>query len=864
MIKKPIKFICISLCASMLFSVLYGCNHSEQDGNEPAGWEYELKERPETLEQLPVGLDVYTNFDEISKINTEAYAFGDSCYRRDGDNEWSGLNQFLYTDENGDRVIYDEKGKGVVTHIWTTGQYTESPSGNSPADNDMVKIYVDGELVVQMTYKQFTAEKQAPFTDAFTKNWSESGGGRNTYLPIAYEESCKIAITAHQQSNNLWWYVDAQKLASDYDVTAFTPDMSISAAEDVLTDLGKDPKSGKGVKRLNKTFSIGVRESTILFELEGKMSLSSIKFTLPGFSLPQDYDNSTTNFREELNSLWIKMYWDGNPEASVEAPFGAFFGIGGLGYNTKTQSLFYGADESGTLYNYFPMPFEKNAKIVVENRGTKTINNLECEVRYKQVDYDFYNVGYFTTEYRDFYVPAYDPFEISLLDVQGSGKIVSVQETIFGEPNCDVWYEESNARFYFDGTESPAVRSPGLEDFYNGAGYFLSNTNVSKKGFNSNAFSGYNSLYTYDIIGEGTAEAISVYRAFPEGLNFRSEAKLSFQHGGGERVYNEIRRLPTNQSVGYETLVCYYYQPVVKLKTTDSFNVTNENAAAHNYTVTEKLGQTQSKSGFYGGKDIVKREYEYVSHKGTSKFTMKIEPNNYGALLYRTFDVSTGRQGAEVYVDGIKVGDWYSAIENKSLSLADEYFIIPESLTKGKSEIEIELRSNTDAPWTEISYSIACLTDSLLKDEMIELNEAAVYLFKTDNAWLDVSSDNPWTENAQADPISVVSQAKLSSNFRVVDCGYGQFALLGAQCGNYLVPNEDGAIIRKLYGERANTQVGIGNDALWTIEQSGNGWIFKNVATGKYLSVSGGRVSLSDLGTVFTVELVIKRETLVY
>ena len=859
--KILLKTLSVGISIALLFGTASACEVSQPSEEGNVNWQYELKERPATIEQLPVGLNVYTEVDELSKINTEAYSFGDSCYRRDGENEWTGLNQFLYEDNKGDKVIYDEKGKGVVTHIWTTGQYLEDPSNDSPDDNDIINFYIDDQPVYKLTYKQFTALKQAPFTDPFTKNWSESGGGRTTYLPIAYEKNCKIAITTHNgRSNNLWWHVDAQKLSPDYEVTPFSTNMRTTEAANVISSCGIDPKSGKGVKRKNATFSLDAGSSVTFFEMTGKTSLSSVKFTLPGLSLPEVYNNSVTNFRDELNSLWIKIYWDGESVPSVEAPFGAFFGIGGLGYNTQNRSLFYGVDENGALYNYFPMPFERTAKIIVENRGSKQIKDLFGEVRYKAVDYDFYNVGYFTTQYRDFYVPAYDPFDVTFLDVQGCGKIVSVQETVYGEPNCEVWYEEGNARIYFDGLATPSIKSPGLEDFYNGAGYFISKTNISREGFNSNAFSGYSSWYKKNYDGSGDANAISVYRTFPEGLNFRSDAKFSFQHGGGERVSNEVRGLFKNQSVGYETLVCYYYQPVVRLKTTDSFTVTGADAQSHGYTVTGKTGQETKKSGFYGGKDIVKREYEVLSHKGTCKFTMKLDPDNYGALLYRIFDVSQGCQGSEVYVDGVKVGEWYTATQNTSLSLADEYFVLPESVTKGKSSIEIEIKSNTDSAWTEVSYSIACLSDSLLSDKNAKLREDKVYRFKANGKWLDVSSDTPWTEDAQSAPIAAVSKAKLSSDFRIVDCGFGQYALLGAQCGNYIVPGENGTAIRKLYAARAN----FGDDALWEIERSDKGWTFKNSSTGKYLTLNGSQVSLSDKGTVFTTEEVVARETLVY
>src|SRR5690625_5217528 len=65
-----------------------------------------------------------------------------------------------------------------------------------------------------------------------------------------------------------------------------------------------------------------------------------------------------------LKKLIIRIYWDGQSEPSVEAPFGDFFGIGHCEYR-HYMSKYIGMS-SGGFYSYFPMPYEK-VHIEIEN-----------------------------------------------------------------------------------------------------------------------------------------------------------------------------------------------------------------------------------------------------------------------------------------------------------------------------------------------------------------------------------------------------------------------------------------------------------------------------------------------------------------
>ena len=80
--------------------------------------------------------------------------------------------------------------------------------------------------------------------------------------------------------------------------------------------------------------------------------------------------------------LTLRIYWDGETNASVECPIGDFFGMG-MGVDKPFTSLPVRVSSDGRGRNcYWPMPFRKSARIVVTNEGKRP-----CDAFYYYIDW---------------------------------------------------------------------------------------------------------------------------------------------------------------------------------------------------------------------------------------------------------------------------------------------------------------------------------------------------------------------------------------------------------------------------------------------------------------------------------------------
>ncbi|MGH9744014.1 MAG: DUF2961 domain-containing protein, partial [Candidatus Acidiferrum sp.] len=75
---------------------------------------------------------------------------------------------------------------------------------------------------------------------------------------------------------------------------------------------------------------------------------------------------SDENFH--LKKMVLRMYWDSEDSPSVEAPVGDFFGLG-LGQYFLYQSVPISVAADKALNCFFPMPFQKHARITLTNEG---------------------------------------------------------------------------------------------------------------------------------------------------------------------------------------------------------------------------------------------------------------------------------------------------------------------------------------------------------------------------------------------------------------------------------------------------------------------------------------------------------------
>src|SRR5580765_1895985 len=134
--------------------------------------------------------------------------------------------------------------------------------------------------------------------------------------------------------------------------------------------------------------SIAPGETLTLLDEAGPGSISHIWVTI------------ASDDPNHLKALVLRMYWDGEGTPSVETPIGDFFGLGLGDYHLyQSQPLSVGADKA--LNCFFPMPFQKHARITVTNEGA-----IRTGAFYFNIDYRTYSKPlaadelYFHAQYR--------------------------------------------------------------------------------------------------------------------------------------------------------------------------------------------------------------------------------------------------------------------------------------------------------------------------------------------------------------------------------------------------------------------------------------------------------------------------------
>jgi hypothetical protein len=186
-----------------------------------------------------------------------------------------------------------------------------------------------------------------------------------------------------------------------------------------------------------------------------------------------------------LKALVLRMYWDGESTPSVEAPIGDFFGLG-LGEYHLHQSIPLQVGSDKALNCFFPMPFQKHARMTVTNEGT-----IKTDAFYFNVDYRAYSKPlpvdqlYFHAQYRQA-APAHGTTNEwksngdmdGKKNLNGDGNYVWMEATGRGHfvgitmsvlQNQDKWWGEGDDMFFVDGEKLPSINGTGSEDYFLGA-----------------------------------------------------------------------------------------------------------------------------------------------------------------------------------------------------------------------------------------------------------------------------------------------------------------------------------------------------------------------------------------------------------
>jgi len=167
----------------------------------------------------------------------------------------------------------------------------------------------------------------------------------------------------------------------------------------------------------------------------------------------------------ELDSLSLRIYWDGRPEPGVEVPLGLFFGVG-QGRPCTVESVPVQVSPSGSLTCYWRMPFAESARIVVTNDNPDRSTGLYWQVDWVDLPELPADTAYFHARYRQEY-PAVMGRDYRIADLEGRGRYVGTTMAITMAQ--DGWFGEGDDFFYIDGEEVPSLQGTGSEDYFNDA-----------------------------------------------------------------------------------------------------------------------------------------------------------------------------------------------------------------------------------------------------------------------------------------------------------------------------------------------------------------------------------------------------------
>jgi hypothetical protein len=187
------------------------------------------------------------------------------------------------------------------------------------------------------------------------------------------------------------------------------------------------------------------------------------------------------------NDVIIKMYWDGKEYPSVESPIGPFFGQGwNESYDYNALPLSASPVQGRAMVSYFNMPFEKGARIEIDNQAGRNIDAF-----YYYVDYTAMNklpIGYgrFHSWYNKKLMGASKEEgenewatlgksgnnlsganNYVIADIRGKGHFAGVNYYVHSP--TPMWYGEGDDMIYVDDTTTPALHGTGTEDYFNTA-----------------------------------------------------------------------------------------------------------------------------------------------------------------------------------------------------------------------------------------------------------------------------------------------------------------------------------------------------------------------------------------------------------
>jgi hypothetical protein len=363
-------------------------------------------------------------------------------------------------------VFAEMDGPGVIWRTWS-----------ATAGKGHVKIYLDGasEPAVDLPFSNYFDGATPPFLGKALCH--TVANGKNCYVPIPFQKSCKIVAEKNWGNYYHFTYTTYPKgtVLPTFSTNLSAEDIAAlaKANELIAQHCGEDPAGARaGASTDEKSVSVGAGQTALVAELSGPQAITALRAKLDLPAKPDD--------RDVLRELCLRITWDDDAQPAVWTPLGDFFGAA-PGYNAY-RSLPLGMTDEG-FYSFWYMPFAKKARVELVNDG-KESRTVALRLTHAPLSRPAETLGRFHAKWhRDAFLPE-EPerraIDWTMLKTQGTGRFLGVMLHIWNPRGG--WWGEGDEKFFVDGEKFPSTIGTGSEDYF---GYAWSSAQLFTHAFHN-------------------------------------------------------------------------------------------------------------------------------------------------------------------------------------------------------------------------------------------------------------------------------------------------------------------------------------------------------------------------------------------
>ncbi len=381
-------------------------------------------------------LSELTNTASIARLDVLATEMICS-FDRTGANE--DYNHFQGKTKDGQCILADLKGPGVVSRLWFTGIDA----------NKKIRFFFDGEKTARLEFSWNDLRKGVSPFDIAPLSADEQNCWY-TFVPVPFKKRLLITTedAGYQYGRNpkMYYQINWQKMPVGQTVESLPLPVDSIALKKVA-EVWNDSSFGP-LPSADKEFSLTAGQVAELWNGQGPATVNA-------FAISADVHDPAV-----LRNVLLKIYWDGNAEPSVAIPLGDFFGS--VWQRWRAQSMFFGSIDN-TFFCRFPMPFQKSARIVLENKSQQSFPLRFGIQTGPLIAGGYFHAGWRNSSANDTGVPH------TVLKTAGRGRYAGCILSVVSADRS-FWALESDESMLIDGKK--IWQGTGLEDYFNAGWYY--------------------------------------------------------------------------------------------------------------------------------------------------------------------------------------------------------------------------------------------------------------------------------------------------------------------------------------------------------------------------------------------------------